>query len=91
MRKLCPIAFKERNPANTSILDCTEMKICKPSSLRAQSQCFSSYKNSTTAKGLLGIALSGAPVFISDLYTSSISDKEIPKQSRIPELLKKGR
>ena len=54
-----------------------------------QSQCFSSYKN-TTAKGLLGIAPSGAPTFISDLYTSSISDKDITKQSGILELLEKG-
>ena len=85
-----PIAFKERYPATRCILDCTEIKICKPSSLRAQSQCFSSYKNTTTAKGLLGIAPSGAPVFISDLYTGSISDKDITKQSGILELLKKG-
>ena len=65
-------------------------KICKPSSLRAQSQCFSSYKNTTTAKGLLGIAPSGAPVFISDLNTGSISDKDITKQSGILTLLEKG-
>lgn len=72
------------------ILDCTEIKVCKPSSLRAQNQCFSSYKNTTTAKGFLGIALSGAPVFISDLYTGSISDKDITRQSGILELLEKG-
>ena len=85
-----PIPFKERYPATRCILDCTEIKICKPSSLRTQSQCFSSYKNTTTAKGLLGIAPSGAPVFISDLYTGSISDKDITKQSGILELLEKG-
>lgn len=51
---------------------------------------FSSYKNTTTAKGLLGIAHSGAPTFISDLYTGCISDKDITKQSGIPELLKEG-
>ena len=85
-----PIPFKERYQATKCILDCTEIKICKPSSLRTQSQCFSSYKNTTTAKGLLGIAPSGAPVFISDLYTGSISDKDITKQSGILELLEKG-
>lgn len=85
-----PIAFKEKYPATRCILDCTEIKICKPSSLRAQSQCFSSYKNTTTAKGLLAIAPSGVPVFISDLYTGSISDKDITKQSGILELLEKG-
>ena len=39
---------------------------------------------------MLGTAPSGAPVFISDLYTGSISDKDITKQSGILELLKKG-
>lgn len=39
---------------------------------------------------MLGIAPSGAPVFISDLYTGSISDKDITKQSEILELLEKG-
>ena len=71
-------------------MDCTEIKICKPSSARVQTHCFSSQKNTTTAKGLLGIAPSGAPVFISDLYTGSISDKEVTKQSGILELLEKG-
>jgi len=85
-----PIPFKERYPATRCILDCTEIKICKPSSLRAQSQYFSSYKNTTTAEGLLGIAPSGAPVFISDPYSGSISDKDITKQSGILELLVKG-
>jgi len=39
---------------------------------------------------LLGIAPSGSPVFISNLYTGSISDKDITKQSGILELLEKG-
>ena len=47
-------------------------------------------KNTTTPEGLLGVAPSGAPLFISDLYTGSISDKDITKQSGILELLKKG-
>ena len=86
-----PIPFKERYPATRCISDCTEIKICKPSSLRAQRLCFPSYKNTTTAKGLFGIAPPGAPVFISDLYIGSISDiNDITKQSGILELLKKG-
>ena len=80
-----PVAFKEKYSATRCILDCTEIKICKPSSLRTQSQCFSSDKNTTTAKGLLG-----TPTFISDLYTGSISDKDVTKQSGILELLKEG-
>jgi len=85
-----PIPFKEKYPATRCILDCTEIKICKPSSLRVQTRRLSYQKNTTTAKGLLGIAPSGAPVFISDLYTGSISGKEVTKQSGILELLEKG-
>ena len=39
---------------------------------------------------MLEIGPSGAPVFISNLYTDSISDKDITKQSGILGLLKKG-
>jgi len=38
---------------------------------------------------LSGIALTGAPVFISVLYTGSIPDKDITKQSGILELFRK--
>ena len=84
------IALKKKYPATRCILDCTEIKVCKPSSLRARSKCFSTYKNITTAKGLLRIAPSGVPVFISDLYTGSISDTDMRRQSESLELLEKG-
>ena len=38
----------------------------------------------------MGIATSGVPVFISDLYTGSISDKDMTRQSESLELLEKG-
>ena len=85
-----PEALKVKFSNTRCILDCTEIKISKPSSLLAQSQCFSSYKNTNTAKGLLRTAPSGAPVFISELYSGSISDKDITKQSRVLDLFEKG-
>jgi hypothetical protein len=48
-----------------------------PGSLLLNGELFSSYKNHTTLKGLIGIARSGAITFISQLYTGSISDREI--------------
>ena len=48
-----------------------------PGSLLLNGELFSSYKNHTTLKGLIGIAPSGAITFISQLYTGSISDREI--------------
>ena len=52
-----------------------------PSSLLLNSELFSSYKNHVTLKGLVGIAQSGAITFCSQLYTGSISDREIVLRS----------
>ena len=52
-----------------------------PSSLLLNSELFSSYKNHVTFKALVGIAPSGAVTFISQLYTGSISDREIVTRS----------
>ena len=57
-----------------------------PSSLLLNSRLFSSYKNHTTVKGLIGIAPSGAITFTSQLYTGSISDREIVERSGILDL-----
>ena len=57
-----------------------------PSSLLLNSRLFSSYKNHTTLKSLVGIAPSGATTFISQLYTGSISDREIVERSGILDL-----
>ncbi|PFX26455.1 hypothetical protein AWC38_SpisGene8869 [Stylophora pistillata] len=53
----------------------------------SSSQLYSSYKSSTTLKGLIGIAPHGAITFVSSLYTGSISDKEITRCSGILDLL----
>ena len=52
-----------------------------------QSQFYSSYKSSTTLKGLIGIAPHGPIIFVSSLYTGSISDKELTRCSDILNLL----
>jgi len=52
-----------------------------PKSLRINSELFSSYKNHTTLKGLVGISPGGALTFISQLYTGYISDREIITRS----------
>lgn len=65
------------------IIDCTEVCCEMPSSLLLDSELFSSYKNHVTLKGLVGIAPSGGITFISQLYTGSISDREIVLRSGI--------
>ena len=57
-----------------------------PSSLLLNSELFSSYKNNTTLKGLIAISPAGHISFISQLYTGSISDKEITERSGFLDL-----
>lgn len=64
VQETMPACFKEHYPNTRVILDCTEIFIQMPSSFRAQSQTYSSYKSHNTAKGLIGIA----PKWIRFLY-----------------------
>ena len=78
--------FKVKYPKTRVILDCTEFKCQMPSSLLLNTRLFSSYKNHTTLKGLVGISPSGAITFLSQLYSGSISDREIVERSEILDL-----
>ena len=71
------------------IVDCTELKCQTPSSLLLQSEMYSNYKSHTTVKGLIGVSPHGAVTFVSALYSGSVSDKELFKQSGIIPLLDK--
>ena len=73
--------FKDKYPSTRVIIDCTEIHCQRPKSLRLNSELFSSYKNHTTLKGLVGISPGGAITFISQLYTGHISDREIVTRS----------
>lgn len=76
-----PEAFKEKYTSTRVIIDCTEVCCQMPSSLLLNSELFSSYKNHTTLKALVGISPKGSMTFIGQLYTGSISDKEIVEHS----------
>ncbi len=82
-----PKCFKDQYPDTRVILDCTEIFIEMPSSFRAQSQTYSTYKSHNTAKGLIGIAPNGFVTFISDLYGGHISDQKITEMCGIIDLL----
>ena len=81
VRATMPDSFKDKYSSTRVIIDCTEIRCQMPSSLLLNSKLFSSYKNHVTLKGLVGIAPSGAITFISQLYSGSISDREIVERS----------
>ena len=82
-----PKDFKEKWPNNVAIIDCTELKIQIPSSLVRQSQSYSNYNSTNTLKGLVGVDAKGGFLFVSQLYTGSISDKLIVHRSGLINLL----
>ena len=79
--KHMPADFKERYPSTRVIIDCTEIRCQMPKSMRLNSELFSSYKNHTTLKSLVGISPGGALTFVSQLYTGHLSDREIVTRS----------
>ena len=76
-----PADFKEKYPSTRVIINFTEIHCQMPRSLHLNSELFSSYKNHTTLKGLIGISPGGAITLISQLYTGHISDREIVTRS----------
>ncbi|XP_070560297.1 uncharacterized protein [Ptychodera flava] len=78
-----PDSFKDKYPDTRVIIDATEIKIEMPSSLMLKSQSYSNYKSTNTLKGLIGITPAGNISFVSQLYTGSISDRELTIRSSI--------
>ena len=76
-----PEDFKTKYPTTRVIIDCTEVRCEMPSSLLLNSELFSSYKHHTTLKALVGISPKGFFTFIGQLYTGSISDREMVEGS----------
>lgn len=87
VEKTMPAAFQETYPTTCAIIDATELKCEIPSSLSLQSQHYSGYKSHTTVKGLVAIAPNGSFMFVSQLYTGSISDRQLFQDSGILDLL----
>lgn len=85
-----PKQFKSMYPSTRVILDATEIYIDQPHIPELQQMTFSNYKNHNTYKGLIGISPDGVVTFISCLYSGSISDKQLTRQSGILDLLEPG-
>ena len=82
-----PSDYKKHFPNTLVIIDATELKTESPAALGLQSQLYSSYKSHTTLKALVGCDPNGALMFVSTLYTGSISDKKLTEDSGFYKLL----
>ncbi|KAL1485394.1 hypothetical protein MTO96_010116, partial [Rhipicephalus appendiculatus] len=72
------------------VLDCFEIKLERPSSLKPRSETWSQYKSSNTAKYLIGICPQGVITFISDGWGGRTPDKHITEFSGILDHLSQG-
>ena len=83
-----PAEYRKDFPTSLIIIDGTEVKTQSPSALALQSQLYSDYKSSTTLKGLIGCDPNGSLMFVSELFTGSISDKAITQQSGFYDVIR---
>ena len=87
IKKYLPKCFS-KYPRTRVVIDCTEIKVEKPSAPSSQKVTWSDYKSHNTSKLLVGITPSGAFSFISDLYSGAISDRAITIKSEFPSDIK---
>ncbi|XP_075539461.1 uncharacterized protein LOC142574199 [Dermacentor variabilis] len=72
------------------VLDATEVRIQRPSSLSAQRQTFSAYKHYNTYKVLLGCTPDGYIPYVSRLWGGSVSDKTVLQGSGLLDRMDAG-
>lgn len=83
-----PTKYKADFPTSLVIIDGTELQTQSPCALALQSQLYSDYKSSTTLKCLIGCDPRGSLLFVSELFTGCISDKQLTEQSGFYDLLR---
>lgn len=82
-----PKDFKANFPTTLVIIDGTELKTESPWAHGVQCQLYSDYKSTTTFKALVACDSRGSLMFTSELFTGSISDKAITKESGFYETI----
>ncbi|CAC5410779.1 unnamed protein product [Mytilus coruscus] len=85
-----PDSFKRRYPNCRVIVDCTEIFTETPQSLSNKGRMYSDYKSHMTWKVLIGISPNGVITHVSDLWSGSISDKQITKSSGLIDKCEPG-
>ena len=74
----------------TTIIDCFEIFIERPSNLLARAQTFSNYKHHNTAKVLIAITPQGSICFTSKAWGGRTSDKYLTEKRGLLNNLKPG-
>lgn len=77
-------------PDTRVVLDGTEVRVQKPSSLAAQRQTFSYYKHYNTYKAIVGCTPNGYICYVSKLWGGSVSDRKIIEEGGLLEQLQPG-
>ncbi|XP_048759607.2 uncharacterized protein LOC125669203 isoform X2 [Ostrea edulis] len=80
--------YTEEFPNVVMVIDCTEIKIQRPSSLLCHTQCFSEHSSATTLKSLVVCDTRGSVLFVSDLFCSAVSDNDVCIKSGFFQYLK---
>lgn len=81
IQRSMPKSFRETYPKTTCIIDCTEVYLQRPLSLKARTATYSNYKSHNTLKFLVCIAPNGYIMFLSKCYGGRASDKFITRKS----------
>ena len=91
LQKTMPFCFRPNYGLKvTSIIDCFELYIEKPSDLLAKSCTWSQYKHYNTAKYLIGITPQGVVSYLSNGWGGRTSDKWIVENSGFLRFLMHG-
>ena len=87
VRRHLPKSFAQF-PRTRVLMDCTEMKIQKPTRPFIQKVTWRNYKRSKTFRLLVGISPTGAFTFVSKLWSGGVSDRNITIKSGLIDTLR---
>lgn len=85
---LCFVASFDKDVS--TIIDCFEIFIDRPSNLMARAQTYSSYKSHNTVKVLIGITPQGVVSFVSEPWGGRVSDKYLTDHCKFLDNLLPG-
>lgn len=86
VKYFAPSDFYSKFPNTRCIVDGTEFPIMRPNKPVAQQATFSTYKNRTTMKSLIGSTPGGLISYISPAFAGSTSDRQIVERSSLPQM-----